>query len=105
MGAPLAGRVLIIDDVMTAGTAVREVVGLLHHAGATVAGVVLGLDRGERGSAEESALRELAREIDAPVASIIHLDDIVDYLEGDDAYRELLPRMRAYRSQWGATGR
>ncbi len=102
MGAPLAGRVLIIDDVITAGTAVREVVELIRAAGATVAGVVLGLDRGERGRGKQSAVAELADELQAPVISIVSLGDIVHYLESSAQYREQLPRMLAYRETWAA---
>ena len=102
IGAPLGGRVLIIDDVITAGTAVREVVELIHGAGASVAGVVLGLDRGERGDGERSAVAELADELQAPVISVVALGDIVHYLESSAELREQLPRMLAYRETWAA---
>jgi orotate phosphoribosyltransferase len=104
IGAPLAGRVLIIDDVITAGTAVRGVVELIAGAGAGIAGVVLGLDRAERGSGADSAVAELARELGVPVFSIARLDDIVHFLEQADDLREHLPAMLEYRRQWGATG-
>lgn len=105
MGAPLAGRVLIIDDVITAGTAVREVVQMIRGAGAQVAGVVLGLDRGERGSGTDSAVTELARELSAPIVSIVHLDDIVEYLQGSEEPGAQLERMLAYRERWGCAPR
>ncbi len=104
MGAPLAGRVLIVDDVITAGTAVRGVVELIAAAGASIAGVVLGLDRAERGSGTDSAVTELARELGVPVFSIARLDDIVRFLEASEDPGEHLPAMLAYRRQWGATG-
>jgi len=104
MGAPLAGRVLVIDDVITAGTAVRGVVELIRGAGAEVAGVVLGLDRAERGSGTDSAVMELARELGAPVFSIARLDDVVRFLEASEELGEHLPAMLAYRRQWGAAG-
>ncbi len=103
IGAPLAGRVLIVDDVITAGTAVREVVSLIRNAGATVAGVVIGLDRDEVGPNGRSAVAELADELAAPVASIARLDDIVGFLEHAPEFREHLPRVLAYRQQWGAS--
>ncbi len=104
IGAPLAGRVLIIDDVITAGTAVRGVVDLIAAAGATIAGVVLGLDRAERGSGADSAVTELARELGVPVFSIARLDDIVRFLEESEGFGEHLPQMLAYRRQWGEAG-
>jgi len=104
IGAPLSGRVLIIDDVITAGTAVRGVVQLIGAAGASIAGVVLGLDRAERGSGADSAVAELARELRAPVFSIARLDDIVRYLENSAEFREHLPAVLAYRRQWGVGG-
>ena len=102
IGAPLAGKVLIIDDVITAGTAVREVVSLIRGAGAEVAGVVIGLDRDEVGPNGRSAVTELAEELGAPVASIARLDDIVGFLEHAPGFGEHLPRVLAYRQQWGA---
>ena len=102
IGAPLAGRVLIVDDVITAGTAVREVVSLIRGAGAEVAGVVIGLDRDEVGPNGRSAVAELSDELGAPVASIARLDDIVGFLEHAPDVSEHLPRVLAYRQQWGA---
>ena len=101
IGAPLAGRVLIVDDVITAGTAVREVVSLIRSAGAQVAGVVIGLDRDEVGPNGRSAVSELAEELSAPVVSIARLDDVVRFLEDSPAFREHLPRVLAYRQEWG----
>lgn len=103
IGARLKGRVLIVDDVITAGTAVREVVELIRGAGATVAGVVIGLDRDEVGPNGRSAVAELAAELGAPVTSIVRLDDIIRFLEAAPEFREHLPRVLLYRQQWGAT--
>jgi len=83
VGAPLQGRVLIIDDVITAGTAVREVIEMIAAAGAKLAGVVIGLDRQERGASEYSAIQEVEQEYSVPVLSIIDMDHIIDYLAGD----------------------
>ena len=103
IGAPLRGRVLVVDDVITAGTAVREVVALIRRSGATIAGVVIGLDRDEVGPGGRSAVAELSQELGAPVTSIARLDDIVSYLRGADEFRDHLPRVLAYRETWGAS--
>ncbi len=102
VGAPLEGRVLVIDDVITAGTAVREVIAMIESAGASLAGVAIGLNREERGEGELSAIQELERAHDIPVLSIIDMSHIIDYLEesGSD-YAEALAGMRAYRSRYG----
>ena len=102
VGATLAGRVVIVDDVITAGTAVREAIGLIRDAGAEVAGVVLALDRQERGRGERSAVQELAAELDAPVAAIAGLDDLIELAAGDPRLEEYLAAMRAYRERYGA---
>jgi orotate phosphoribosyltransferase len=102
IGAPLAGRVLVIDDVITAGTAVREVIGLIQAGGAQVAGVMIGLDREEVGPGGRSAVAELEAELGAPVTAIARLADIIGYLQRSDALREHLPRLLAYRERWGA---
>ncbi len=99
VGAPAHGRGLIIDDVVTAGTAIREAARLLTAAGAGVAGVVLGLDRRERGLGDESATRELARTLGAAVVSIIDIDDIIEYL--DAGAPDQAAAVRAYRSRYG----
>ena len=103
VGAPLVGRALVIDDVITAGTAVREVLAMIEEAGATLAGVVIGLDRQERGVGQLSAVQELRQGHDIPVISIIALEHIIDYLGGTGAESaELLGAMRHYREQFGA---
>ncbi len=102
VGAPLHGRVLVIDDVITAGTAVREVIGMIEAAGASLAGVAIGLDRQERGTGTASAIQELEREQGIPVLSIINMGHIIDYLQAaGDAYTEVLTAMRAYRQRYG----
>jgi orotate phosphoribosyltransferase len=101
VGAPLEGRVLVIDDVITAGTAVREVIGMIEAAGARLAGVAIGLDRQERGAGERSAIQELEEEQGIPVMSIIQMQHIIDYLAGQDDQAEALAAMRAYRERYG----
>ncbi|MDP4650749.1 MAG: orotate phosphoribosyltransferase [Haliea sp.] len=102
VGAPLQGRVLVIDDVITAGTAVREVITLIETAGAQLAGVAVGLDRQERGSGDRSAIQELEQEQGIPVLSIINMGHIIDYLEAaGGTYAEVLVAMQAYRQRYG----
>ena len=102
VGAPLTGRVLVIDDVITAGTAVREVINMIADAGAELAGVVIGLDRQERGAGERSAIQEVEQAYSVPVLSIIDMAHIIDYLEntGDDT-QDVLASMRNYRNCYG----
>jgi orotate phosphoribosyltransferase len=102
VGAPLAGRVLVIDDVITAGTAVREAIALLSASGAELAGVVIGLDRQERGAGQLSAIQEVEQTYEAPVLSIIKMSHIIDYLAAaDDAPQGTLASMKSYREQYG----
>ena len=102
VGTPLQGRVLVIDDVITAGTAVREVIKMIDEAGAILAGVVIGLDRQERGVDQLSAIQEVERAHDAPVLSIINMGHIIDYLEAEDQGPPgALAAMRQYRQQYG----
>ena len=102
MGAALAGRVLIVDDVMTAGTAIRESVGIIQAAGATPAGVVIALDRQERGTGTTSAVQEVEA-TGLPVISILTLADLIEELRGGrlPAPPEALPAMESYREQYG----
>jgi orotate phosphoribosyltransferase len=103
VGAALQGRVLIIDDVITAGTAIREVMGILQDAGATPAGVLVALDRQEKGQGELSAIQEIQRDHSVPVVSIVNLDQIVAYLrrQEDPGLADYLPALEAYRARYG----
>jgi len=102
VGAPLQGRVLVIDDVITAGTAVREVITMIEEAGAQLAGVAIGLNRQERGEGELSAIQEVERTYGVPVLSIIEMENIIDYLESEDKAPEgALVAMRDYRKRYG----
>jgi orotate phosphoribosyltransferase len=103
VGAPLAGRVLIVDDVITAGTAVREVMAIIKEQQASPAAVLIGLNRQEKGQGELSAIAEVERDYDIPVVSIIKLDDIVTYLEGESDQGEMLIKVKAYRQQYGVS--
>lgn len=103
VGAPVAGRVLILDDVITAGTAIRETITLLRQAGGVPAGVVIALDRQERGNGELSAIQEVEQAYGIPVASIIRLDDLVEHLEASRQHGQFLPLVRDYRERYGVT--
>jgi orotate phosphoribosyltransferase len=102
VGAPLTGRVLILDDVITAGTAVREVLEIVRDAGATPAGVLVALDREEVGPKTRiSAVRQLEAELGVPIRSIVSLTDLIDHLEEDKDFADHLPAVRAYRNRYG----
>ena len=101
VGAPLAGRVLIVDDVITAGTAVRESLALIRDAGATVAGVLVALDRQERGQGELSAVQELAHNEGVPVVAIVGLADLLEYAGSRPELAGERGRLQAYRDRWG----
>ena len=101
VGSQLSGRVLIVDDVITAGTAVREAYQIITSAGAEVAGLVISLDRQERGQGPYSAVQELKQSLDIPVVSIVQLDDLIDILEESSEYEEYLEPVLRYRKQYG----
>ncbi|MCB1819970.1 MAG: orotate phosphoribosyltransferase, partial [Candidatus Competibacteraceae bacterium] len=101
VGAPLQGRVLIIDDVITAGTAIRETMQILTAHSATPAGVVIALDRQERGQGELSAVQEVERIHGIPVTSIVKLDDLIAWLAERPEYAPYLQKMRDYRERYG----
>lgn len=100
VGAPLKGKVAIIDDVITAGTAVREVIEIIEASEAAPAAVVIGLDRQERGQGEKSAIQEVEEQFGIPVVSIIQLDHVIQYVEsqGDP---ELINAIKRYRENYG----
>ncbi len=101
VGAPLAGRVLIIDDVITAGTAIREVMQIIHAQGAQAAGVLIALNRQERGQGELSAIQEVERDYAMPVVSIVSLEQVLEYLAEDAELKQYLPAVEAYRAEYG----
>ncbi len=102
VGAPVAGRVLVIDDVITAGTAIREVIDLVAATGAELAGVIVAIDRQERGTGELSAVGQVRAEHDIDVRAIVTLDDVVEYVAADPTLSDHLPAMSAYRDRYGA---
>ncbi len=102
VGASLASRVLVVDDVITAGTAIREALALISAEGGSCAGVAIGLDRMERGQGELSAIQEIENEYELQVVSIVNLVNLIEYLEsreGGDIHA--LAAMLEYRSQYG----
>src|SRR5699024_7342128 len=101
VGAPLTGRVLIIDDVITAGTAIRESLAIIATAGATAAGVIIALDRQERGQGGRSAVQEVEQDLGLPVTSIITLAELELYLAAHSDYRNALEKITVYREQYG----
>jgi len=101
VGAPLAGRVLIVDDVLTAGTAVNEALDVISSHGAAPAGVVISLDRMERGKGELSAIQEIEKLHGIPVVSIATLDDLVGFLRDRAEFRQELKAITEYRQLYG----
>lgn len=101
VGAELSGKVLIVDDVITAGTAIREAVHIIQTEGATTSAVLIALDRQEKGKSELSAIQEVNRDYGIDVFSIITMADLIDYLAGDDSFSQYLDAMQAYRSKYG----
>ncbi|MCW8831020.1 MAG: orotate phosphoribosyltransferase [Gammaproteobacteria bacterium] len=101
VGAELKGRVLVVDDVITAGTAIREAVDIIRAQGGEIAGVMIALDRQEKGKNEKSAIQEVQDDYGIPVSSIITMTDLIDYLETDAQFKEHLAAMKAYRDEYG----
>ncbi len=101
VGAPLTGRVLIIDDVISAGTSVRESIDIIHQHGATPAGVVIALDRMERGAGTLSAVQEVVQTYGIPVFAIATLDDLLTYLQTGTDVKQYLPAILNYRLIYG----
>ncbi|WP_024680722.1 orotate phosphoribosyltransferase [Pseudomonas syringae] len=101
VGSPLAGNVLIIDDVITAGTAIREVMQIIKDQDATAAGVLIALNRQERGNGELSAIQEVERDFGIPVVSIVSLNQVLEFLADDAQLKRHLPAVEAYRAQYG----
>ena len=101
VGAALEGKVLIVDDVITAGTAIREAVDIIRAEGGEASAVLIALDRQEKGKAEKSAIQEVQEDYGIPVSSIITMTDLIDYLETDEQFKDHLAAMKAYREEYG----
>ena len=101
VGAALKGRVLIIDDVISAGTSVRESIDMIEAAGATPAGVSIALDRQERGTGSTSAIQEVEQQFGIQVSSIVTLDDLINYLQDKPTLQHIGGKVSAYRQEYG----
>ncbi len=103
VGSPLQGKVMLVDDVITAGTAIRESMQLIQAQGASLSGVLIALDRQEKGQGELSAIQEVERDFDTQVVSIICLNDLINYLQGKPELAQYLEAVSAYRAQYGVS--
>tara|TARA_B100000767_G_C19737777_1_gene524689 strand:+ start:758 stop:1405 length:648 start_codon:yes stop_codon:yes gene_type:complete len=103
VGAPISGRILIIDDVITAGTAVKEAFDLIKNLNAKVAGLVISIDRQEIGISGKSAIQELEDNLNIPVVSIAKLDDLIELIKTSEDLKVHLPSIIKYRQQYGIT--
>ena len=103
IGAPLEGRVLIVDDVISAGTSVGESVGIMREKGVRPCGVAIALDRMEKGAGEQSATQEVRQMYAIPVISIATLEDLIEYLANDPSLAPHLEAVRRYRERYGVT--
>jgi len=103
VGAPLVNKVLIIDDVITAGTAIRESIELIKAAGAESSGVLVALDRQEVGTSAHSAIQEIVNEYKIPVYAIINLDDLHQYIQSQPKLERYLPAITEYRDKYGVS--
>lgn len=101
VGADVHGKVLIVDDVITAGTAIREAVDIISAEGGKTSSILIALDRQEKGQGELSAIQEVQQDFDVSVHSIITMADLIAYIEIDENYHQYLDTMRAYRDEYG----
>ncbi len=101
VGAPLAGRVLILDDLITAGTAIREAAGMVTQQGAEVGGVCICMDRQERGQGTQSAVQEVQADFGVPVLSIAGLSEVISYMRASQADADSLAAIERYRAEYG----
>ncbi|WP_377112489.1 orotate phosphoribosyltransferase [Pseudoalteromonas sp. M58] len=101
VGSYLKGKIMLVDDVITAGTAIRESMEIIAENGADLSGVLIALDRQEKGKAELSAIQEVERDFNTQVTSIVKLADLISYLENQGTMDEHLAAVKAYRDQYG----
>ena len=102
VGEELRGNVVIVDDVITAGTAIREAIGIINNSGATTTGIVISLDRQEKGTGDLSAAREISNALNIPVISIVNLDEVIDYIENNPSdYGQHIDKIKKYREEYG----
>ncbi len=101
VGSELKGKIMLVDDVITAGTAIRESMEIIKQNGADLSGVLIALDRQEKGKGELSAIQEVERDFGTKVISIVTLGDLISYLKQNPDYAEFLPKVEAYRADYG----
>ncbi|PTB90264.1 orotate phosphoribosyltransferase [Pseudidiomarina aestuarii] len=101
VGSPLQGRVMLVDDVITAGTAIRESMEIVQANNAQLAGVLIALDRQEKGKGELSAIQEVERDYGATVISIVSLNDVIEFVRQEPEFGQYLPAVEAYRAKYG----
>ncbi|MBT4570738.1 MAG: orotate phosphoribosyltransferase [Nitrosomonadales bacterium] len=101
IGAPISGKILIIDDVISAGTSIKESFSLINSFNAEVVGILVSIDRKEKGSNKLSAIEEIYEKYQVPVSSIIDLDNIIDFLKKDAVNKKILDEMLGYREKYG----
>ncbi len=101
VGSPLEGRIMLVDDVITAGTAIRESMEIIQANGADLAGVLVAIDRQEKGKGELSAIQEVERDFGCSIISIVSLTDLITFLEEKGGNVEHLEAVKAYRAQYG----
>ncbi len=101
VGAPLQGKIVIVDDVITAGTAIREIMVLMAELPVEVTGVLIAIDRQEKGQGELSAIKEVEEEYGVSVASVVKLDHLIEYLSSNGRFSQQLERMQIYRNTYG----
>jgi len=101
IGAPISGKVLIIDDVVSAGTSIKESFNLINSFNAEIVGIIVSIDRKERGNTKLSAIEEIYEKYHIPVKSIIDIDSIVNFLKEDINNKEILKDMREYQKKYG----
>ncbi len=101
IGQPLTGRILIIDDVITAGTAIRQSISLITESGAQPAGIVIAMDRQERGTGELSAIQEIEKAYAIPIVSLFKLENLLEYTKHNVDFEKYIPALTAYKQQYG----
>ena len=101
VGAPMSGRVVMVDDVITAGTTVRETIHLMENLNANLSGVLIAFDRQERGQGKQSAVQETAKKYGVPVQSIITLSDLISYIHRSDQLKEWINPIESYQAEYG----
>lgn len=101
VGSPLEGRVMLVDDVITAGTAIRESMNIIENSGALLTGVLVAIDRQERGQGDLSAIEEVERDFNCKVISIVNLSNIIEYISENDDYAQHKSTMQKYQNQYG----